>query len=102
MILTNVIRVIVEFKTKTMITEEKFCDYINYIQFLLTLVDENRSQPHIRAIIKKIQESFPIDENGHCEISHYCFDLNFGKPTPDGEYESPQELYERLTILNKQ
>jgi hypothetical protein len=84
-----------------MITEEKFCQYINYIQFLLTLVDEDRKVPHIRGILKEIRKSFPVDENGFCEIEHYCFDLSFGKPTHESIYENPSELYQRLIILNK-
>lgn len=78
-----------------MITKEKFVQYINYIQFLVTLVDEDRKQSHIRSILKHIQKSFPIID-GHCEVSHYCFELNFGKPSLDGPCELPQELYERL------
>lgn len=79
-----------------MITKEKFVQYINYIQFLVNLVDEDQKQPHIKSILKHIQKTFPVDENGHCEVTHYCFELNFGKPNIEGTYESPQELYDRL------
>ena len=32
----------------------------------------------IRATIKLLQVFFPKDENGFCEIEHYCFYMNFG------------------------
>ena len=78
-----------------MITKEKFVQYINYIQFLVNLVDEDRKQPHIKAILNHIRKYFPPTD-GHCEVYHYCFEQNFGKPSPEGPYESPQDLYERL------
>jgi len=80
-----------------MITQEKFTQYINYIQLLLTLVDESRSQKHILSIMKHLHTFFPRDENGFSELEHYIFDNNFGKPTTESEYESPDELYKRLT-----
>jgi len=79
-----------------MITEEKFVQYINYIKFLLTLVDIDKEQKHIKSIIKHIQKSFPKDKKNHCEVEHYIFDLNFGKPSLDSEYENPNQLYKRL------
>lgn len=47
------------------------------------------------AIIQLLQVFFPKDENGFCEISHYCFDMNFGKI--DGmELITPEDLWDRL------
>lgn len=83
-----------------MITKEKFTQYINFIQFRLDLIDDDTDHKEIRAILKKIQKSFPKDSQNHCEIHHYIFDLNFGKPTQDSEYETPEQLYERLINYN--
>lgn len=52
------------------------------------------------ALFKILQHIFP-PEKSHCEIEHYCFNLNFGKPTPESEYESPKELYDRLIKYRK-
>ena len=30
------------------------------------------------------------------ELEHYIFDLNFGKPAPDSDWITPEELYEQL------
>lgn len=49
------------------------------------------------SIFQLLHEFFPKDPDGNCEIANYCFDLNFGKPTPDSEWETPGELYDRLT-----
>lgn len=51
----------------------------------------------IKSIIKLLQIYFPIDSDGYCEISHYCFEMNFGKLGQDSEWETPQMLYKRLT-----
>ena len=51
----------------------------------------------ITSCIKLLQEYFPKDEHGFCEISHFCFDLEFGKPTVEGnETETFEQLYKRL------
>lgn len=34
-------------------------------------------------------------DKGDLEI--YCFQMNFGKPSSDSEWETPQMLYKRLT-----
>lgn len=47
----------------------------------------------IDAIVSCLRKYFP-QEDGHCEIMHYCYELNFGKNGDD--YESPAELYDRL------
>ena len=79
-----------------MVTKERFCDYINYMHFLSSLVDKDRKQKHILSIMKYLHGFFPRCENGFSDIEHYCFFIDFGK---DGvSYESPEELYERLTI----
>lgn len=50
-----------------------------------------------KIILKLLEVYFPKDENGFSAIEHWCFYRNFGKPTHDSEYESPEQLYERLT-----
>ena len=52
-----------------------------------------------KKIIELLRIWFPVDENGFCEIETYCFQMNFGKPTPDSEWETPGMLYERLTKI---
>jgi len=49
-----------------------------------------------RSIVSLLQVWFPRDENGFCEIEHYCYDNNFGKPTIESEYISPEMLYNKL------
>lgn len=46
------------------------------------------------AILELLRVHFPKDADGHCEIEHYAYCLNFGKLGE--EYESPEELYFRL------
>lgn len=47
------------------------------------------------AILDLLRVHFPMVD-GHCEICDYCYMMNFGKPSPDSEYESPEQLYFRL------
>jgi len=49
----------------------------------------------IKSIVSLLHIFFPKDENGFCEISHYCFDCDFGKC--DEILETPETLYKRLT-----
>lgn len=45
-------------------------------------------------ILSLLREHFPKDNDGHCELEHYCYVLNFGS---DGDsYENAEELYDRL------
>lgn len=53
-----------------------------------------------KKIIELLRIWFPVDEDGHCAISSYCFEMNFGKPSLDSEYETPEMLYDRLTNKN--
>ena len=54
-----------------------------------------------RSIISLLQVWFPIDENGFCEIEHYCFFTNFGKENTESEYVSPEMLYDKLIKTHK-
>ena len=49
----------------------------------------------IKTVIKLLRESFPVDTNGFCEISHYCFDMNFGKIAEE-DFITPEDLWDRL------
>ena len=50
---------------------------------------------YLKALMSLLRVHFPVDENGFCEIEHYCFVIDFGRN--GDEYESVEELYERLT-----
>jgi len=75
-----------------MITEEKFCQYLFFIQFQLTLVDSNVNERYIVGIIAKLRSFFP-PENGFCLIENWVFADDFGKISGT----SPNELYYNLT-----
>lgn len=66
-----------------MITQEKFVQYINYIEFLLVLVDDSPNHKHIRGILKLLNENFPDSD-----METYVF---------SEKKESPNAFYERLT-----
>lgn len=52
-------------------------------------------------IIQLLQVFFPKDESGFCEISHYCFEMNFGKI--DGmDLITPEDLWDRLVYQKKE
>ncbi|WP_395073929.1 hypothetical protein [Flavobacterium sp.] len=53
----------------------------------------------IHAVINLLQQYFPKDKEGFCEIEFYCYVLNFGKNGE--EYESSEEFYDRLVGNNK-
>lgn len=50
----------------------------------------------IKSIISLLQEFFPPYQSGFCEIEHYIFFTNFGKPSLDSEYFPPEQLYDEL------
>lgn len=52
----------------------------------------------IRATIKLLQVFFPKDENGFCEIEHYCFDMNYGK-IEGMDLISAEDLWDRLDCI---
>lgn len=88
------------------ITKEVFCETIDSIR-VTVLAHENfidrysTNPPHIGNVIKSLLSllriHFPKDANGFCAISHYIYDCNFGKPSMDAEYETPDDLFNRLT-----
>ena len=53
-----------------------------------------------KKIIDLLRIWFPVDEDGFCDIEFHCFFLDFGKPNPNSEWETPEMLYERLTAKN--
>lgn len=50
----------------------------------------------VKSIMTLLHIHFPKDEDGYCEIEHYCFIIEFGK-TDNKEIISAEELYTRLT-----
>ena len=68
-----------------MITQQKFAEYIYYIEFLLVLVDDSPNHKHIRGILKLLSEQFP-----DYDMQTYVF---------SDKQETPDELYERLINL---
>lgn len=72
---------------------ERFTKNIN----LLNLAYMCGNDEIVSKIIIGLQKYFPKDKNGFCEIEHYCFDNNFGKPTTESEYDTIENLYNRLT-----
>ena len=58
----------------------------------------------VASVIRLLQEWFPKDEDGFCEIEHWCFEREYGKvilhDMENGGYEVEREtadmLYDRL------
>ncbi len=50
-----------------------------------------------KSIIELLRNYFPADENGFCEIEHYCYGLCFGKN--GDQYESPEQLFDGLNKM---
>ena len=75
-----------------MITFERFEKNIN----LLNLAYMCGNDEIASKIIIGLQKYFPKDQKGFCEIEHYCFDNNFGKPTTESEYDTIENLYNKL------
>lgn len=72
-----------------MITLERFEKNIN----LAHLAYISGNDDVVLKIIKALLVFFP---DGKDDLEHYCFDNNFGKPTPESEYDTIEDLYERL------
>lgn len=80
-----------------MISKETFIDTINFLDVMMKKEKREReTNLCIRNIFTLLFYVFPDHEKAKEEIEHYCFQTNFGKPSPEAEYESPGELYERL------
>ena len=75
-------------QNKNLISEQ---DFVSLIESMYINTD------HERLLISKelIKHFPPID--GFCEITHYCFEKEYGKI--GDEYETPQEFYQRLILL---
>lgn len=50
-----------------------------------------------KACMMMLRRFFPPNNEGFCEIEHYCYVMNFGKC--GDVYESPEELYNRLMMV---
>lgn len=49
---------------------------------------------YLKALMEVLRLFFPKDEDGFCEIEHYCYVLNFGNSGED--YEPVEDFYDRL------
>lgn len=48
--------------------------------------------------VRLLRRFFPVSEEGHCEITHYCYCLDFGKYGENvDDYETAEDLYKRLS-----
>jgi hypothetical protein len=54
----------------------------------------------LKVIISLLRIYFPKEDN-FCEIDHWCFTLNFGKLSSEEDFESAEELYDRLINSKK-
>ncbi|HEY6143757.1 MAG TPA: hypothetical protein VIV55_10135 [Flavobacterium sp.] len=81
-----------------MINEETFVDTINLLE---VMVKKSKTDEHtvilLKRILKLLPLSFPNEEQAKLLIESYCFEENFGKPSPDSEYTTPGQLYKELT-----
>lgn len=76
--------------------KESFVGHIEKIQEVLCEKPEL-----VKGIIDKIHIEFPRDENGHSEVEFYIFMQNFGKPSIDSDFKSPEVLYDELVLIHK-
>lgn len=53
----------------------------------------------VKAIMGLVRNSFPPDEEGHCEIEHWAYQLDFGRYSDDKE--DAGMLYDRLCRESK-
>ncbi|MBP9793296.1 MAG: hypothetical protein KBC56_04790 [Flavobacterium sp.] len=53
---------------------------------------------YVKSIIALLHEHFPRNKEGFSSIEHYIFDCGFGKMGSEGDWETPEALFKRLTI----
>lgn len=56
----------------------------------------NQNDLLVVSIVELLHEYFPKDVSGFSEIEYYIFDTNFGKPTSDSVWKTPEMLYDEL------
>jgi hypothetical protein len=76
--------------------KETFIDTINFIEVMAKKEKVEKECLMLKKILMLTSLFFTDSKEAKAEIEHYCFNLNFGKPTPDSEYITPGELYETL------
>lgn len=80
-----------------MIDKETFIDTINFLE---VVSKKPKKDPETTLFTKKIFTLLPCcfddREKAKEEIEYYCFFSNFGKPSPESEYITPDQLYEKL------
>lgn len=80
---------------KQMLTDKRNSSFIEKV-FPHSIINVYDNSELIKSIIGLLQEWFPRDENGFCNIEHYCYDLNFGKLNGE-DVLSIENLYFKLT-----
>jgi hypothetical protein len=80
-----------------MIDKETFIDTINFLE---AMIKKNKKDSDSILFLKRILILLPLSLPNRYDakeaIEAYCFDQNFGKPSPESEYITPGELYEKL------
>ena len=90
------------------ISQEKF---VNAIESIRKQMYDDKKSSQLMAEAFRVDEVLIIDNSilinaivellgiwfDKSDIQHFCFELNFGKISDEEEFESIEELYERLT-----
>jgi len=91
-----------------MINKEDFCLAITSIK---EQVSKDKTNSTLLQEVFSINEEFIYDNSllikqiinllsiwfDKEDLEHYCFDLNFGKQSIDGDFETVEQFYDRLT-----
>ena len=94
-----------------MISKELFVKCLDAIEAQYTLEEENSKtlcsmfntkEIHFenslyKPLIEVLRVWFPKDDDGFCEIDHYCFEQNFGRESEIRTTDA-EELYDKLKI----
>lgn len=80
-----------------MIDKETFINTINFLEVMIRKEkNDQETELYLKNIFNLLYLFFPDPASAKLEIEHYCFDINFGKPSMDAEYITPGDLYEKL------
>ncbi len=80
-----------------MFNKNTFIDTINLLEVAIRSEREDLiTAVLIKNMILLLSLFFPEKPEAILRIQEYCFEMNFGKPSPDSEYINPGELYESL------
>jgi hypothetical protein len=80
-----------------MFSKNTFIDTINLLEVAVRSEREDQITSFlIKNTILLLSLFFPENPEAILRIQEYCFEMNFGKPSPDSEYINPDDLYESL------